>query len=112
MKWKVIAVLLLVTLGILGTWAIVQSADSKVGADCTYKGIKLHGRVQIVDALPDLKIEIVNALPDLRVKKVTALPNSCGEWEFVDALPDFKVQIVNALPDLRIEYVDALPGLP
>ncbi len=112
MKIKVIAVLLLVTLGILGTWAIVQSSDSKVGADCTFNGKKMYGKVQIVESFPDFKIQIVDSFPDLKVEKVKSFPDSCGRWEFVESFPDFKVQIVESFPDLKVQYVTSFPGLP
>ena len=70
-----------------------------VGANCTLEGKALYGRVQVV-----------NAFPDLKVQKVTACPDRCGRWQFVDSFPDFRIQFVNAFPDLRIQSVDAFPG--
>lgn len=75
-------------------------AKSKV-MDCTFNGINLYGKVQVVDAFPDIKVQVVDAFPDIRVQVVTAFPDQCGKWQFVDAFPDIKIQ-----------YVDAFPGLP
>lgn len=72
---------------------------------------QVYGRIQFVDALPDVKVQVVTALPDLRVKRVRALANKPGEWQIVDSLPDYKVQIVDALPDFTIQWVDAFPGV-
>lgn len=72
---------------------------------------EVFGRIQFVDALPDVKVQVVTALPDLRVKRVRALANKPGEWQIVDSLPDYKVQIVDALPDFTIQWVDAFPGV-
>ncbi|HVO30911.1 MAG TPA: hypothetical protein VMV18_09245 [bacterium] len=86
--------------------------EKRVTKKCTWNGIKLHGKVQIVDAFPDIKVQVVDAFPDLKVRKVDAFPDDCGEWQIVDAFPDFKIQIVDAFPDVKIQYVDAFPGLP
>jgi hypothetical protein len=71
---------------------------------------EVYGRIQFVNALPDVKVQVVTALPDLRVKRVKALANKPGEWQIVDSLPDYKVQLVDALPDFTIQWVDSLPG--
>lgn len=83
-----------------------------VPKSCTFKGKKLYGKVQVVDAFPDLKVQVVDAFPDVKVQKVTAFPDSCGKWQFVKAFPDFKVQFVKAFPDVKIQYVNAFPGVP
>jgi hypothetical protein len=79
---------------------------------CSYNGIKLQGKVQVVEAFPDIKVQIVDAFPDIKVQEVTAFPDQCGKWQFVDAFPDFKIQFVDAFPDVKIQYVDAFPGCP
>jgi hypothetical protein len=83
-----------------------------VGKDCQLKGKKLWGKVQVVDAFPDVKVQIVDAFPDVKVKKVDAFPDACGKWQFVNAFPDIKIQFVKAFPDVKIKYVDAFPGVP
>jgi len=79
---------------------------------CSYNGIRLYGRVQVVDFFPDLKVQVVNSFPDLNVQKTDFFPTSCGKWQFVDYFPDFTVQFVNYFPDLRIRFVDFFPGTP
>ncbi len=37
-----------------------------IGSDCTFKGKKLYGKVQIVSSFADFKIEIVNSFPDIK----------------------------------------------
>ena len=59
-----------------------------VGPDCTARGFKLHGRIQVVNAFPDLKVQVV------------------------DAFPDTKVQFVTAFPDVKIKFIESFPGLP
>lgn len=86
-------------------------AFANIPPDCTYKGIALHGRVQVVDYLADFDVQIVSFLPDLHVQEVSFLPTACGEWQFVDSMPDFTIRFVNALPDFTIQFVDYLPGL-
>ena len=92
---KVVAVLVVLSFCLLSGAALA----GKVGKDCTLKGKKLYGKVQIVTAFPDFKVQVVNAFPDLKVKKVSAFPDKCGKWKIVNAFPDFKIQIVNAFPD-------------
>jgi hypothetical protein len=84
-----------------GTISTARGAGGKVGPDCSLKGKKLFGKVQVVDAFPDLKVQVVDAFPD-----------KCGKWKMVDAFPDVKIQKVTAFPDLKIKYVSAFPGLP
>jgi hypothetical protein len=90
----------------------IDGNNEEVDNDCTCNGFKLYGKVQFVDAFPDLKVQVVDAFPDLKVKVVDAFPDECGEWEVVDAFPDIKIQIVDAFPDIKIQYVDAFPGIP
>ena len=92
--------------------ASLAFASPKVGKSCTYKGKKLWGKVQVVDAFPDLKVQIVDAFPDVKVKKVDAFPDKCGKWKFVKAFPDIKIKYVKAFPDIKIKYVNAFPGVP
>lgn len=86
-------------------------ARGKIGPDCTLKGKKLYGKVQVVTAFPDLKVQVVDTFPDLKVQKVDAFPDKCGMWKMVDAFPDLKVQFVDVFPDLKIKYVGVFPGL-
>lgn len=78
--------------------------------DCHYKGIKLYGKVQVVDHFPDLKVQIVNAFPDLNVQIVDNFPNDCGEWQMVEHFPDLKIQYVTSFPDIKIKFVTSFPG--
>ena len=99
--------------------AFIASAGAAAGAavaekpdGCTLNGVRLYGKVQVVEAFPDLKVQVVHAFPDLRVERVQVFPDKCGKWQFVEVFPDFKVQFVEALPDLRIQFVEVFPGVP
>ncbi len=95
-------------------WAPVSVSHTKaveVDDNCEWEGIPLHGKVQFVDAFPDIKIQYVDAFGDINVKFVDAFPDDCGEWQEVDAFPDFKVQVVDAFPDVKVQLVDAFPGI-
>ncbi len=83
-----------------------------VGKDCTFKGKKLWGKVQVVKSFPDLKVQVVKSFPDVKVQKVKSFPDKCGKWQEVTAFPDLKIQFVTAFPDVKIQYVDAFPGVP
>ena len=90
---------------------IGSNSSSKVSG-CYFKGIKLFGKVQVVDYFADIKVQIVDYFPDLKVQKVDYFPTSCGKWQFVDYFPDFKVQFVDYFADIKIQFVDYFPGLP
>jgi hypothetical protein len=94
-----------IALWLLAGWPLLGSRDTRVPGPA-----EVYGRIQLVNALPDVQVKVVTALPDLRVKRVRALANEPGEWQIVDSLPDYKVQIVDTLPDFTIQWVDALPG--
>lgn len=91
--------------------AILSAAHAAaIGSDCTFKGKKLYGKIQVVSSFPDLKVQVVDSFPDLKVKKVTAFADSCGEWQEVSSFPDLKIQFVTSFPDIKIKYVDSFPG--
>lgn len=87
-----------------------RAADIQWDA-CACNNKPLFGRVQMVEAFPDLKIKIVDAFPDLRVVRVRGLATRCGEWEIVDHQGDLRVQVVDAFEDLKVQYVDFFPGM-
>lgn len=90
----------------------VANAQEEIDYEnCTFNGIPLYGKVQVVESFPDFKVEIVKAFPDMRVMKVNAFPDECGEWMFVDVFPDFTIQFVDNFADVKIEYVTAFPGM-
>ena len=91
--------------------AVSGNAFAAITADGYCKGIKLCGRVRVVNSFPDIKVQVVNSFPDLKVKKVTAFPSKLGEWQFVTSGEDFTIQFVDAFPDIKIKFVDAFPGL-
>src|SRR5262245_13754845 len=41
--------------------------EADVRSSCTLKGKQLWGKVQVVDAFPDLKVQVVDAFADLKV---------------------------------------------
>ena len=87
----------------------VMTALSK--GNCSYKGIKLHGKVKFVNSFPDIKIKYVSSFPDIKVKFVSSFPDRCGEWKKVNSFPDFKVKVVNSFPDLKVKVVNSFPGM-
>ncbi len=103
------SVLLCLSLGVL---VIMPALAGNVGSDCSFKGKRLYGKVQVVTSFPDIKVQVVSSFPDLKVQKVSSFPDSCGKWQFTDSFPDFKIQFVDSFPDIKIQYVDSFPGLP
>jgi hypothetical protein len=88
------------------------AGTGNIQADCTYRGIRLAGKVKVVESFPDIRVKAVSSFPDLKVKTVTSFPNECGKWQFVESFPDFKIQYVESFPDIEIAWVDSFPGLP
>ena len=82
-----------------------------INAGGYYNGIRLCGKVKIVQYHADIKVEVVNSFPDLKVKVVEHFPDRIGEWQFVEYGQDFTVQFVNSFPDIKIKYVDSFPGV-
>ena len=87
------------------------SAATQINADGYYKGIRLAGKVTVVEHFGDIKVKVVDSFPDLRVKVVSSFPDDVGEWQFVDYGEDFTIQFVESFPDIRIKYVDSFPGV-
>ena len=82
-----------------------------IGEDCTYEGIRLFGRVQVVTGFADINVQKKDALADLDVRFVSAFANACGEWQLVDSFPDFTVRFVDSFPDITIKEVHAFAGV-
>lgn len=82
----------------------------RIGCDCTFRGIRLWGRVKYVGAsgFPDIKVK-ETPFPDLRVRETT-FPLRCGEWQVVDTVPDFTVQKVDFFEDFAIQH-SPFPGV-
>lgn len=97
---------------LLAAFCFVHAAMAKnIDSDCTYKGIKLYGKVKIVTSFPDITVQKVNAFEELKVQLVDVFPDVCGKWQIVDNFPDFTVQFVDAFPDITIREVTAFPGI-
>ena len=103
---KVLAFLFIFLFG-----ALVVSARGNVTADGYFNGIRLAGRVKVVEHFPDIRVKVVNSFPNLRVKTVTSFPDDIGEWQFVEHGEDFKIQFVESFPDITIRFVKSFPGV-
>ena len=91
--------------------AIPAMAASAVNKDGYYKGVKLCGKVKVVEHFADIKVQVVDSFPDLKVKVVDSFPDDIGEWKFVESGEDFTVQFVDSFPDIKIKYVNSFPGV-
>lgn len=96
---------------LLGMGMSAMASAASISSNCTFKGVPLYGKVQIVNSFPDFKVKVTSSFPDLKVKQVSSFPDSCGKWQFVNSFPDFKVQFVDSFQDFSIKYVDSFPGL-
>lgn len=92
-------------------FSCVALAASKVSSDGYYKGIKLCGKVRVVEHNGQIKVKVVSSFPDIKVKVVESFPDRIGEWKFVQSGQNFTVQFVESFPDITIKYVDSFPGV-
>ena len=106
-KWIQLALLVLCFFCLSGA-ALAASAVP----DGYFNGIRLAGKVRVVDSFPDIRVQVVSAFPDLRVQTVDYFPDDIGQWQFVDYGEDFTVQFVESFPDIRIQFVNSFPGVP
>lgn len=92
-------------------FGISGAMAKKIADDCTYNGIKLYGKVKIVDNFADITVQKTEHFEDLSVQFVKNFPNSCGKWQLVDNFPDFTIKLVNNFPDITIKEVTNFPGM-
>lgn len=104
---KRLSILALLPLALL----LTSSRSGCISADGYYKGIKLCGKVRIVDRGEDFKVKVVTSSPDLKVKVVRSFADDVGEWRFVERGEDFKVRMVSVGGDFSIKFVDSFPGV-
>ena len=97
-KWIQLALLVLCFFCLSGA----ALAASAVTPDGYFNGIRLAGKVRVVDSFPDIRVQVVSAFPDLRVQTVDYFPDDIGQWQFVDYGEDFTVQFVDSFPDICI----------
>lgn len=90
--------------------ANISTYAAAVTSDGYCKGIKLWGKVKVVNNFADLKVQVVQSFPDLKVKIVDAFPDSLGKWQFVEYGEDLTIEFVESFPDIKIKFVGAFPG--
>jgi hypothetical protein len=89
----------------------VVNAEGKIDTGCSYNGIQLYGKVEIVEDFPDITVKQVDDFADLNVKKVEDFANECGKWKIVDESADFKVKLVEDFEDIQVKMVNDSPGI-
>ena len=67
------AILLALTLICLAS--VASAANEKITKDGYYKGIRLAGKVRVVEHFPDIKVKVNKSFPDLKVKVDQSFPN-------------------------------------
>ena len=105
------AIFILAAAFCLSSPAATGSPEKVSKCGCSFKGLELKGKIQVVDSFPDIKVQIVTSFPDIKVKKVTSFPSDCGKWQFVDSFPDIKIQYVTSFPDIKVQFVESFPGV-
>ena len=67
------------TVMLLLAMTLPAMAASVVNKDGCYKGIKLCGKVKVVEHFADIKVQVVNSFPDIKVKVVDSFHDDIGE---------------------------------
>ena len=103
----------LITLALVSIMAVAFSvhATNPISRDGYFNGVRLAGKVRIVDYNGDFRIRITNSFPDLDVKLVDMFPDKVGEWQIVDYGEDFTVEIVDYNEDFSVRFVSSFPGV-
>lgn len=78
--------------------------------NCTCRGIRLYGRVQLVDSFEDVRVKLVSGQADLNVKLVDSFADSCGLWQIVTNHPDFRIKLVDSFEDVSVRLTGSFPG--
>ena len=74
------------TILLLLAMTIPAMAASAINKDGYYKGIKLCGKVKVVEHFADIKVQVVNSFPDLKMILAsgsswnTARTSRCSSW--------------------------------
>ena len=62
-----------------------------VSKDGYFKGIRLAGKVKVVENFANIKVQVVNSFPDLKVKTVENFPNKISPILRFSMLPVFRI---------------------
>ncbi|WP_297322425.1 hypothetical protein [uncultured Bartonella sp.] len=93
-----------------GAKTTTTETSAKISADCTLKGIALHGKVLVVDKAADFTVKMVNEAPDLTIVSSTT-PQKCGEWQFVTSgNHDFTIEFVEDRPENNADFTAKVEG--
>lgn len=102
---------LVLMLALLCLSSVASASTAKITKDGYFKGIRLAGKVRIVEDYADIKVKVNRTFPDIKVKAVESFPDHVGEWQFVDSYEDFTIQFVDTFPDITIKFVTDFPGV-
>ena len=98
---------------LLASMPLFAASPRNPVADGTCKGIKLYGRVKVVnDASATFTVRLLD-VADLDVKIVSSNPRECGEWQFVtNGSYDFTVRFTSraGYEDFTMRFVNSSPG--
>lgn len=108
---KILASLMTFLMVTLGSTSMALASNKYISPNGYFNGIRLAGKVKVVEFNPDIKVQVVSSFPDLKVKVVEHFPDNVGEWQFVDYGQDFTIKFVNSFPDIKIKYVSSFPGV-
>ncbi|EJP16949.1 hypothetical protein LEP1GSC037_2109 [Leptospira interrogans str. 2006001854] len=92
--------------------AFINLNSKPIASSCTFNGVKLYGKVRVVNIGEDFRVTVVRNGEDLKVETGMINPDSCGRWQFVNIGEDFKIRYVDLDADFTIRLVTNGAGLP
>ena len=95
----------------LPLWTVLGAGknDDCITKDGYFRGIRLCGRVKVVEHAADFDVRVVDSGADLDVRAVRKYASNPSEWQFVNSAADFTIRFVEHAPDFDIKFVERYP---
>lgn len=98
---------------LLATLCCGSTSSDCISPDGFFRGVKLAGKVRVVEAGADFKVRIVDGGEDLRVCVDSRASHNSnpGRWRFVSQGEDFKVRFVMGGEDFKVKFDERTAGV-
>lgn len=98
---------------VVGVFCCGAGSSDCITKDGYFRGVKLAGKVRVVEAGADFKVRIVNGGEDLRVCVDSRASHNSnpGRWRFVSQGEDFKVRFVMGGEDFKVKFDEHTAGV-
>lgn len=98
---------------VLATLCCGSGSSDCISKDGYFRGVKLAGKVRIVEHGADFKVRVVEHGEDLKVKvsQYASQTDGAGRWRFVQYGADFKIRFVEYGGDFKIRFDEVSYGV-